>query len=83
MTYFIIRDILIMIYLFYYLHKKFEEDEWSNKYKSKKRHFQWDGGSSVYGPLWLVYIPLFVHNIVGALRQDKSTLFLCELPGHT
>ena len=31
MTYFIIRNTLIMIYLFYNLHKKFEYDERSNK----------------------------------------------------
>jgi hypothetical protein len=40
MTYFIIRDTLIMIYLFYNLQKEIELDEWWNTVpKSKKRNF--------------------------------------------
>jgi hypothetical protein len=47
MTYFIISDTLIMVYLFYNLHKIFEKDKRSNTMsKSKKRHSFWDGGST-------------------------------------
>jgi hypothetical protein len=37
MTYFINKDTLIMIYLFYYLHKNLDEQS-NKKSKSKKQH---------------------------------------------
>ena len=59
MTYFIIRDILITTYLFYYL-RKTEYDKWSNLIlKSQKRHLFWNGEST------LAYIILLVTSIRG------------------
>jgi hypothetical protein len=51
MTYFIIRDTLIMICSFYNLHNFFELDKQSNTIsKSKKRHSFWDIWSIYLGP---------------------------------